>query len=210
MLDDQVGRVMDSLQANNLVDNTVVFFLADHGEALGDHGMWGKGPFHFDGVIRVPFLASWPGQIAPGTVHDGVISLIDFVPTILDIAGVPIPEGHIPAAPESMDAPPPLPGRSLAPLFKGEDMTTDRTALVEMDEDYLGFKMRTLVTKRYRLTVYSGKEYGELFDLLEDPEEVHNRWFDSAYRALRDELHVQLLHKVIETDISLPRQLGRA
>ena len=79
-----------------------------------------------------------------------------------------------------------------------------------MDEDYLGFKIRTLITKRYRLTVYAGKAYGELFDLLEDPEEAHNIWFDTTYRALRDELHIQLLHKVIETDISLPRQLGRA
>ena len=57
---------------------------------------------------------------------------------------------------------------------------------------------------------YSGKEYGELFDLLKDPREVHNMWFDPAYRTLRDELHIELLHKIIETDISLPRQLGRA
>ena len=210
MLDDQVGRVMDSLNSNGLIENTVVFFLADHGEALGDHGMWGKGPFHFDGVIRVPFLASWPGHIAPGSVYEGVISLIDFAPTILDIAGVPIPEGPVPSEPEAIGAPPAWPGRSLMPVLAGKDTSSDSTALVEMDEDYLGFKMRTLVTKRYRLTVYSGKEYGELFDLAEDPEETRNLWFDAMHRALRDELHIQLLHKIIETDNSLPRQLGRA
>ena len=79
-----------------------------------------------------------------------------------------------------------------------------------MDEDYLGFKMRTLVTQRYRLTVYSGKTYGELFDLQEDPCEEHNLWNDPAKKELRDKLHMQLLHKLIETDISLPRQQSRA
>ena len=96
------------------------------------------------------------------------------------------------------------------PVFVGKETPTDSTALVEMDEDYLGFKMRTLVTKSHRLTVYSGQKYGELFDLVEDPEETRNLWFDIMHRALRDELHIQLLHKIMDTDISLPRQLGRA
>jgi arylsulfatase A-like enzyme len=210
MLDVQVGRVMDALHTNGLADETVVIFVADHGEALGDHGMWGKGPYHCDGVIRVPFLVSWPGHIRPGTVHDGVVSLLDFAPTILDIAGVPIPEGPVPANPEAVNAPPVWPGRSLLPVLTGTDTSTDTTALVEMDEDYLGFKMRTLVTQRYRLTCYSGQAYGELFDLQEDPNELHNLWFDSAQRAVRDKLQLRLLHKIMQTDISIPRQLSRA
>jgi len=210
MLDDQVGRVMDALRRNGLEENTVVVFVADHGEALGDHGMWGKGPYHFDGVIRVPFLVSWPGHVKAGTVHGGPVSLVDFAPTILDVADVPIPEGTVPAIPEAPQAPPAMPGRSLVPVLAGADASTDSAALVEMDEDYLGFKMRTLVTERYRLTSYSGHDYGELFDLVDDPDECWNLWNDPAHRTLRDELRLQLLGKIMQTDISTPRQICRA
>ena len=211
MLDDQVGRVMSALQANGLERDTVVIFVADHGEALGDHGMWGKGPYHFDGVIRVPFFVSWAGRVREGTVHEGPVSLLDFAPTMLDIAGEPIPDS-VPSRieTEAPDAPPLWPGRSLVPVLDGRDTSTDTAALVEMDEDYLGLKMRTLVTQRYRLTSYSGQEYGELFDLQEDPQELHNLWDDPAHRARRDELRLQLLDKTMQTDISVPRQLSRS
>ena len=201
---------MSSLRANGLEKNTVVIFLSDHGEALGDHGMWGKGPYHFDSVIRVPFLVSWPGKVPPHSLHEGVVSLLDFAPTIMDIANVPIPEGDIPAIPEASGASSAWPGRSLVPVLMGEDTATDSSALVEMDEDYLGFKMRTLITQCYRITVYSGQRYGELFDLQADPREERNLWDDPSHRSLREELKMQLLNKIVETDISLPRQLSRA
>ena len=210
MLDDQVGRVMEALYANGLKDDTVVIFLSDHGEALGDHGMWGKGPYHYDSVIRIPFLVSWPGHIQLGSMNDGVTSLIDFAPTILDIAGVPIPQDVHPEKPEALMPPPPWPGLSLLPVLLGEDSSSNRAALVEMDEDYLGFKIRSLLTRRYRLSTYSGQDYGELFDLQEDPHEEQNRWDEPSYRRIRDDLHIQLMHKIVETDISLPRQLSRA
>ena len=210
MLDDQVGRVMEALRANGLEENTVVLFVADHGEALGDHGLWGKGPYHVDGVIRVPSFVSWPGRVASGQRFEGPVSLLDFAPTILDMANTPIPEGFSPVEPEAPDAPPAWPGRSLAPVLTGADTNTDTSALVEMDEDYLGFKMRTLVTRRHRLTCYSGEEYGELFDLQEDPDELHNLWDDPASRELKHDLEHQLLHKIMQTDISLPRQTARA
>ncbi|MGD9093786.1 MAG: sulfatase-like hydrolase/transferase, partial [Anaerolineales bacterium] len=210
MLDTQVGRVMKALQSTGLVEDTIVIFTADHGEALGDHGLWGKGPYHFDSVIRVPFLVSWPGHISRGSVHNGVVSLLDFAPTILDIANVPIPEGAIPGAPEAPQAPPAWPGRSLVPILRGEDTAIEGIALVEMDEDYLGFKMRTVVTHRYRLTVYSGHEYGELFDLHDDPQEENNLWDNLMYLQLRNDLQLQLLQEVMRTDISVPRQVSRA
>jgi len=210
LVDDQVGRVLAALRESGREDDTVVIFMADHGEALGDHGMWGKGPYHFDSVIRVPFVVRWPGRPEAGSTHDGVVSLLDFAPTILDIAGVPIPEGLVPDAPEAPQAPPAWPGRSLVAELTGQRDDPDATALVEMDEDYLGFKMRTLVTRRYRLTCYSGRPYGELFDLREDPNEYRNLWDDPACRELRDRLRLQLLDKIMQTDISLPRQISRA
>ncbi|MDP6358207.1 MAG: sulfatase-like hydrolase/transferase [Planctomycetota bacterium] len=210
MVDDQVGRVMKALETNGLQEDTVVMFVADHGEALGDHGMWGKGPYHIDGVIRVPFIVCWPGRTKQGATFEGVTSLLDFAPTILDIAGLSIPENCPADHPEAPDAPHPWPGRSLARVLTGEDTSLESSALVEMDEDYLGFKMRTLVTRRYRLTCYSGLTCGELFDLENDPDEFQNLWDDPASRTIRDELRMQLLDKIMETDISLPRQVSRA
>lgn len=207
MLDDQVGRVLSALDANGLADDTIVIFMADHGEALGDHGLWGKGPYHFDSVIRVPLIVHWPGKTEPGTVHEGVVSLLDIAPTILDMTNTPLPDSLTVEAPR---APAAWPGRSLVPILIGEESTHDSCALVEMDEDYLGFKIRTIVTQRFRLTAYSGQPYGELFDLADDPDELYNRWDAPAYQSVRDELRIQLLDKIMQTDISLPRQIARA
>ena len=208
MIDDNFGRVMQALKDNGLYENTVVILTSDHGEALGDHSMWGKGPYHYDGVIRVPFLVSWPGRFEGGATHDGVISLLDFAPTILDIAGVPIPEGNKPPEMGWSHEPPPWPGRSLAPILSGEETGTSGMALVEDDQDNLGFRLRTLVTERYRFTAYSGQPYGELFDLQEDPSEIRNLWDDPAHKGLRDDLRIALLDKIMSTDYALPRRMG--
>lgn len=209
MLDHQIGRVLESLRVNGLEEDTVVMFITDHGEALGDHWMWGKGPYHFDGVIRAPFLIKWPGHIEPGVKHSEVTSYLDFAPTVLDMANVPIPQGYLPPVIEAPAMPAPWPGRSLLPLLRGEP-TEPTTALVEQDEDYLGFRMRTLVTQRYRLTAYSGKPYGELFDLQEDPHEFNNLWDDLNSKKIRDELRIMLLDKIMSTDNPMPRQVARS
>ena len=208
MIDDNVGRVLQALRRNGLERDTVVIFAADHGEALGDHGMWGKGPYHFDGVIRVPFIISWPGHFAAGATHRGVVSLLDFAPTVLDIANVPIPEGDKPPRAVGAIEPPPWPGRSLASFLTGGESDTDGTALVEDDQDDLDLRLRTLVTERYRLTAYTGETFGELFDLQADPDEVHNLWDDLGSKTIRDELRIALFDKIIATDHVLPRRMG--
>ena len=210
MLDDHIGRVLGSLRENGLEDDTVVILTADHGEALGDHGMWGKGPYHYDSVVRVPFLVRWPGRFPSDNTYTGVTSLLDFAPTVLDIAGLPVPEGLVPGTAEAPGAPPAWPGRSLVPVLTGRDPSTDGTALVEDDQDYLGFRMRTLATQRYRLTAYSGQTYGELFDLKEDPNEFRNLWDEPDARGVRDELRLALLDKIMETEYPLPRQMSRS
>ena len=210
MLDHHVGRILEALRRNRLEEDTVVMFVSDHGEALGDHGMWGKGPYHYDGVIRVSCTVAWPGRFKAGRTHAGVISTLDFAPTVLDIAGVPIPQGPLPRTPEAPGMPRPWPGRSLVPVLTGESPPTGATALVEQDEDYLGFRIRTLATDRYRLTAYSGRPFGELFDFHEDPHEYRNLWDEAGRRRLRDELRLELLDKIMDTDRALPRQLCRS
>ena len=106
--------------------------------------------------------------------------------------------------------PPAWPGLSLAPILTGQEPELRDSVIVENDEDYLGLRLRTLVTDRYQLTAYSGEDYGELFDLQEDPEQVRNLWSSSAHRTIRESLHEWLLHELLLTDSALPRRLCHA
>ena len=100
-------------------------------------------------VVRVPLLlVSWPRRFPREQVHDDVVSLVDFDLTILDIAGVPVPEGPAPPTPVSPEAPPAWPGNSLVPALEGGEGPGTGRALIEDDQDKLGFRVRTLVTER--------------------------------------------------------------
>ena len=207
MVDNEVGRIMEALRKNGLEENTIVIFTADHGEAAGDHGMWGKGPYHIDSVIRVPFLISAPSQLKGQRTFNEVVSLLDIAPTIYEMTGI----NFAPPSPEAPNAPASLSGRSLVELLKnGREEGQRRNILIEEDEDYLGFRMRTLINDQYRLTAYSGQSYGELFDLREDPDEFRNLWYESSAKNLRADLKAELLDKIMETDYPLPRQTARS
>ena len=211
LVDRHVGRVLAALDELGLADDTVVVFTSDHGDLMGDHGLLNKGPFHFEGLLRVPMIWRWPGRF-PARTAPGLASLLDVAPTILDLAGVPIPEG--PASPEAPDQPPAWPGRSLVPLLTGQTDAVQESVVIENDEDYLGLRLRTLVTSTHKITTYTGhrgpEPYGELFDLANDPDELHNLWDRSDHAALKRELIAQLHHRLAETDIALPRRLGHA
>ena len=178
---------------------------------MGDHGLHNKGPYHFEGMLRVPMIWRWP-QRFPACATSGLTSVLDLAPTMLDLAGVPIPTG--PASDEAPQQPPAWPGRSLAPLLHGECDTVQDSVIIENDEDYLGLRLRTLVTPAHKITTYTGhrgpEPYGELFDLANDPHELHNLWDDPATQTLKRDLIVGLHHRLAETDIALPRRLGHA
>jgi arylsulfatase A-like enzyme len=207
--DAMVGRLLDLLEARGLMDNTVVVVMSDHGQMLGDHWMHNMPPTHLDGVARVPAIWSGPG-IDAGRVRSGLASHLDFAPTILDLAGVPIPEGRVPPEPEAPAQRPAWPGRSLAPMLRGETVAVQDAVIIENDEDYLGMRQRTLVTPDHHLTCYAGEDYGELYDLRDDPRQLVNRWGDAAYRECRRDLQAALLYRLMETDPVLPRRMGHA
>jgi arylsulfatase A-like enzyme len=178
---------------------------------MGDHGLLNKGPFHFEGLLRVPMIWRWPGRFRPAA-SPALVSLLDVPPTILELAGVAIPEGF--TSPEAPQQPPAWPGRSLAGLLAGQADAVQDSVVIENDEDYLGLRLRTLVTQTHKITTYTGhrgpEPYGELFDLADDPHELHNLWDSPAHAALRRQLIEQLHHRLTETDIALPRRLGHA
>lgn len=213
MVDDEVGRVMAALDRLGLREHTLVIFLSDHGEMLGDHWMLNKGPFHFDGLLSVPFIWSWPGHLPEGVTTDALVSHLDLAPTVLDLAGVPIPETPRDELPDPPEAPlqlPPWPGVSLMPLLRGERTRVRERLLVENDEDYLGLRLRTLITDRYQLTAYPGQHFGELFDRQTDPAQQHNRWCDPEYAHIKQALLLDLLEEIVRTDPTLPRRSTHA
>ena len=103
---------------------------------------------------------------------------------------------------------------SLAPLLRGESDTIQDAVVIENDEDYLGLRLRTLVTPTHKLTTYTShrgaEPYGELFDLASDPHELHNLWNDAASQTLKRDLIAQLHHRLTATDVATPRRLGHA
>ncbi len=195
MVDDAVGRILRTLQETGLADNTIVVFTSDHGDFMGDHGLMLKGPLHYQGLVRVPFIWADPALPEAGAVQ-ALGSCTDIAGTILARAGLAPYNG--------------MQSRNLLPVMAGEAETTD-AVLIEEDNQraYLGFdrpvRARTLVTSTHRLTLYRDTEWGELYDLAADPLESRNLWADPASQALRLTLLERLAHKLLEKDDESPR-----
>ena len=210
-VDHHVGLLLDELDERGLREDTVVVFMSDHGRCLGDHWLDNMPPAHFDEVLRVPGIWRYPRQFAAGLTTDALVSALDFAPTILELAGLPIPEGEAPPTPECVQQRPPWPGHSLAPLLSGETASVRDAVLSELDEDYLGLQLRTLITDNAWMTVYGGdRNRGELFDLTQDPNQLHNLWDDPGAASLKAEMQSRMMYEVIESDSALPRRLTHA
>lgn len=176
MIDDQVGRLLETLDRAGLADSTVILFTSDHGELLGDHGLLHKGPPPYRQLTEVACLMQGPG-IPAGAVVDAMTSHIDLAPTMLDLAGV---QGKC----HDFD------GTSMTPLLGdgastlrefdfGEYHPTVRTDLYN----------QTVRTAGWRLTLYPGHpEWGELFNLADDPAERLNRYGEPGTAAVAAEL----------------------
>ena len=210
LLDVNVGRILDALRRLDLEQNTIVIFTSDHGDVMGDHWLMNKGPFHFEGLLKVPFIVRWPGKYASGHEISCLTSHLDFLPTMLDVLGLAYPEGDVPDPPEALRQRPPLVGSSMTPLLAGGTEPIHTAVLVENDEDYIGINLLTVVTEHYKLNCYSGHDFGELFDLQEDPDELHNLWDMPEHQTLKFEMKARLLETVIDTESPLPRRLSHA
>lgn len=208
--DAMVGKVLAELEKSGRAGNTVVAVMSDHGQMLGDHWMHNMPPSHLDGTLRVPSIWRCPGRFPAGRALPDLAGHLDFAPTVLDLAGLPVPEGETPPSPEALAQRPPWPGRSLARLLEGTGGPVNDSVIAENDEDYLGMRQRTIITQSYHLTCYIGEPYGELFDLREDPGQLHNRWDDPSMRRTRDSLIGEMMYRFAETDSVLPRRLSHA
>lgn len=151
LIDDQVGKMVAVLAQRGMLDNTYIIFSSDHGEMLGDFGMYAK-YVAYEGALRVPLIVSGPG-IREGQVSDALVELIDINPTICELAGLS-PQEHIDA-------------QSFVPILQ-EEVTEHRTETASVIENF-----RCIRTRDFKL-IHNYNDAFELYDLQNDPQELHN------------------------------------
>ena len=212
LVDHSIGRILAALDETGQRANTIVVYVSDHGEMLGDHWLDNKGPWHYDGSARVPLLLRYPAACPAGRVVSDLVSQADIAPTICDLAGGPSGERAIPYTSWPPRPPahpggecdgrtlPNVQGISLVPAMRGEGPAR-AGVLIEHELKFVpGLSFKTLRTADYRITCYAGRPYGELYDLRADPDEFVNRWDDQENRHIRADLTAALLDEVLRTE----------
>lgn len=202
LIDHQVGRLIDMLEQTGQRENTLILFHSDHGELLGDHGLYMKGPHFYDCSVRIPLLISWPGHVVQSVHSKGLVELTDIAPTLLEAAGLPLWPG--------------MQGESLWPLLSGKqdpnrhraDVMSEYLNAMPTHQEPAAFQTM-LREERYKLVCRHDVEEGELYDMLEDPREERNLWHDSAYAGVRMRLIKRLCDRIaFSVDPLPPRMAG--
>ena len=184
-IDDSIGRILKTLDDLEIRDNTLIVFIADHGDMLGDHNLYFKG-VAYPQSASVPFIVNWPARVRSGKVVNGIVQEIDVLPTILELVGLEIPPG--------------VQGRSQKSILTTSDRNTgyEYAYIEHAGSDY------TLRSLKWRFTLYPGKPYGELYDLEADPHEFTNLWDKPNLQPVKADLTNRLLARIVETRDPLP------
>lgn len=179
LIDEQLGSIMAALDRLKLSEKTIVVFTSDHGEMLGDHGIGQKGPLVYEGVTRIPLLMRYPAGFAPCEVQE-CVSLVDLTPTILDFAGI---DDRI-----KRD------GISLKDRLCFGTALTRNGVRLEYKEESDRIRYKCWVTEEWKLAIYLGEQFGELYHLREDPEETRNLFHEKGFEEVKARLLTELLN----------------
>ena len=195
LMDKYIGRILDRLEDTGQAENTLVLFTSDHGHFYGQHGLTAKGPFHYEDVIRVPYVVRYPGRVTAGAHNRALQSLVDLAPTFLSVCGIDIPRT--------------MTGVDQKAAWFGETDAARDHIIVENRHQPTTVHVKTYVDDRYKITTYFNRDYGELFDLQDDPDEYRNLWDDPACRELKARLILRLLHAEMGKEpLWMPRVAG--
>lgn len=188
MVDDMLGQVLDEMQKLELLENTLIVFTSDHGDVLGEHGIFNKGATFYEGEARIPMMIRFPDGRHSGKQMKHLGSSLDFAPTLFDLLGV---EADIS-----------LPGKSLLPMIeKGErvrEFVTSATVNGMM-----------ILTEQEKLWQNTRDDDGEMYDLQKDPLELNNLFHNPNYLEMRRRLTEQMLRARMNDDISTSRPTER-
>ncbi len=203
LIDDQLARILSVLDETGQRDNTLIVFMSDHGEALGDHGLIFKGCRFYEGLVRVPLIFSGLKGLASDKQCGGLVELIDVTATLMDYAGVGLPDY--------------VQGQSLRRYMGVKSEPGDRIrsavrseyfdALDSMFTGGDGSFATMYRNERYKLSVYHGSGLGELYDLQEDPWEFDNLWDQAEHAELKASLIAASFdnHVLLTTDVGSRR-----
>lgn len=189
-IDDQVKRITDCLDECDMADNTVIVYTTDHGDMLGSHRIFNKGMQMYEETHHIPMVISWPGVIEPASICNEFVSLVDLMPTFLEVGNTEIPEE--------------VEGRSLLPLFKGkkpEDWPDDVYAEFHGYEPALN-SIRMVRTDKWKY-IYNPCSQDELYDLETDPDELYNLADKIAFKHIKRRMKARLLNWLRKTNDSI-------
>jgi arylsulfatase A-like enzyme len=177
-LDAQVGRVLDALEQNGLKDNTIVVFTSDHGYHMGEHDHYQKRTL-FEYSARIPLIISYPGQEKRGQRTGSFVEMIDFYPTLCELAGLEYPEN--------------ISGKSMVPVLKNPRKKIRKDALTQTIYD--GY---SVITDKYRYIRWGegGEGMVELYDIRNDPGEMNNLAAEEKYGKVMEKLDKRLTERV--------------
>jgi arylsulfatase A-like enzyme len=197
-IDHNVGRIMSALESQGVLDNTLVVYTTDHGDLLGNHGLYLKGPTPYEDLLRVTMVARGPGVASRQLVVEPV-STLDLGATFCERAGVSLAEG--------------AQSRSLNKLLSGGAQTRDMAYSewhVHPSRCGVALKLRTVRTQRFKCTFELASGAGEMYDLRNDPEEMQNLFDDPGYAQVRKEMHDMMLARPGKIAEPLAEPIGMA
>jgi arylsulfatase A-like enzyme len=185
LIDDQVARLMSTLEELGVAGDTAVFLTTDHGGMVGAHGLADKGPYLYDEICRIPLLACVPGMRS-GARSDAVAYNMDLMPTILELAGAPVPAG--------------LDAASLVPILTGRaGSVRDPVAYVEFHGHQAPYSQRMVRTPEAKY-IFNAPAEDELYILTDDPHELVNRVADPACRDVLGRMRAVLGGELVKME----------
>ena len=203
-IDENIGRILQVLEETGQLDNTLIIFMSDHGDTVGDHGLRLKGCRFYEGLVRVPLIFWYPSMLKQDLQSNALVELVDVFPTIMEITGMPIPDN--------------IHGKSLLPIMTGgkdhhhhRDYVRSEFYETIEPEAHHNYNFGTMIrTERYKLSVYHGHPAGgELFDLEKDPYEHENLWNNRRYQDVRFELLLKAFDQTVFSIDTGPERMGR-
>ena len=192
LMDHHIGRILDRLEADGTIEDTLIVFTSDHGDYLGDHGLWGKGLPAYESAQRVPFIVAHPKVAGPGKKSQALQSLVDIGATFLDAAGLaPLDSSQAVSQTQAW----------IDPLTEIRDHCR-----VEFRPAQGPYIQRTYINSEYKLVSYEARDYGELYNLKTDPSQTRNLYNDPEYMDLRKALEQKYAPQPTEKDLVRERK----
>lgn len=181
-VDDGIGRILDYLDESGLAGNTIVIYTSDQGFFLGDHGWYDK-RFMYEESLGIPMVVRYPAEITPGSINNDLTLNLDMAPTLLDFAGISVPAE--------------MQGRSMRGVLTGQTPDDWREAIYyhyyEFPAWHMVKKHYGIRTRRYKLIhFYDDIDAWELYDLRQDPSELHNVYDEPDYQEIVSKLKSDL------------------